>query len=72
MIKENAKKDFGLILEVTLNLLEHINEQIQKANKGIDIKKLNFSLPRSSLITIYKTFIRPHLDYGDIILRTPQ
>ena len=24
-------------------------------------------LPRASLITIYKPFIRPHLDYGDIL-----
>ena len=24
-------------------------------------------LPRTSLITIYKSFARPHLDYGDII-----
>ena len=24
-------------------------------------------LPRYSLITIYKTFLGPHLDYGDVI-----
>ena len=24
------------------------------------------NLPRNSLLTIYKSFIRPHLDYGDI------
>ena len=24
-------------------------------------------LPRSSLLTIYKSYIRPHLDYGEII-----
>ena len=24
-------------------------------------------LPRRSLVTIYKSFVRPHLDYGDII-----
>ena len=27
----------------------------------------NSVLPRSALLTIYKSFIRPHLDYGDII-----
>ena len=26
-----------------------------------------FALPRLPLLTIYKSFIRPHLDYGDII-----
>ena len=24
-------------------------------------------LPRSSLLTIYKSFVRPHLDYGNVI-----
>ena len=24
-------------------------------------------MPRSALLTIYKTFVRPHFDYGDII-----
>ena len=31
------------------------------------MRKLNLLLPRSSLLTVYKCFIRPHLDYGDII-----
>ena len=43
-------------------------EKISKACKGIDvIRKLHYVLPRHSLLTIYKSFIRPHLDYGDII-----
>ena len=29
--------------------------------------KLQNILPRSGLLTVYKSFIRPHLDYGDII-----
>ena len=29
--------------------------------------KLQNVLPRLALLTIYKSFIRPHLDYGDII-----
>ena len=31
------------------------------------IKHLSFHLPRKSLLTIYKSFARPHPDYGDII-----
>ena len=29
--------------------------------------KYQLILPRHFLITIHKTFIRPHLDYGDVI-----
>ena len=32
------------------------------------LQKFQEALPRPSLITIYKAFIRPHLDYGDIVL----
>ena len=32
---------------------------------------MNLSLPRSSLLTIYKLFARSHLDYGDVIYVQP-
>ena len=32
---------------------------------------MNFSLLRSSLLTIYKFFVNPHLDYGDVINDQP-
>ena len=31
------------------------------------LRKLQIFLPRAALITIYKAFIRPHLDYSDIL-----
>ena len=41
---------------------------LSKVNKTIGLLcKLHNILPRSALFTIYKSFIRPHLDYGDII-----
>ena len=36
------------------------------------IKHLSFHLPRKSLLMIYKPFVRPHLDYGDIIYDNPE
>ena len=36
------------------------------------IKKLGNNLPGDALLTIYKSFVRPHLDYGDIIYDQPQ
>ena len=35
------------------------------------MKKLSISFPRDGLLRIYKTFIRPHLDYADIIYDKP-
>ena len=46
---------------------------MSKAMKGIGfIRKPNKALPQHSLITIYKLFVRPHLDYGDIIYDQPK
>ena len=62
------QKHLGVILDEKLNFKEHVDSTISKVNKGISlIKKLSHSLPRKSLVTIYKVFLRPLIDYGDII-----
>ena len=39
-----------------------------KATKSVNIiRKTNLLFLRSSLLTIYKSFVRTHLDYGDVI-----
>ena len=35
------------------------------------MKGLLVNLPQSALLTIYKSFIRPHLEYGDILYDKP-
>ena len=35
------------------------------------MKKLSLTLSRTSLLTIYKIFVRPNLDYADIIYDKP-
>ena len=45
---------------------------MNKAYFGVSkIKRLRDILPRNSLVTIYKSFIRPHLDYGDVTYDQP-
>ena len=61
--RRNTQKHLWLYLDAKLNFSEHMNEKIRKGIIGISvIKKLNVTLPRSSLLTIYKSFTRPHLD----------
>ena len=51
-----------------LNLGEHLKYIANKVNKSIGLlRKLQKLLPRRSLVTIYKSFIRPHIDYGHVI-----
>ena len=58
----------GIHLDQELTFKHHINEKINKANKGIGtIRKLNNILPCHALLTIYRSFVRPDLDYADVI-----
>ena len=57
-----------MLLDVKLNFQEHLKKIYSKVNKTIGLlRKLHNTLPILPLLTIYKSFIRPHLDYGDII-----
>ena len=62
------QKHLGLTLDSKLSFNEHINDKIHQANKGVGLfLKLQTFMPRNSLLTIYKSFIRPLLDYADVI-----
>ena len=57
-----------MFLDSKLDFDEHIKGVFEKTSKSIGlIRKLRNFLPRPSLLQIYKSFVRPHLDYGDII-----
>ena len=63
-----SQKHLGLILDNKLNFNENLKGVLDKISKTIGlIRKCQPILPRFSLLTIYKTFVRPHLDYGDIV-----
>ena len=68
----DSRKHLGLILDCKLNFNGHIESKITKCNKikGL-MKKLYIILSRKNLLTIYKSFVRPNLDYADIIYDKP-
>ena len=57
----------GLHLDSKLFFDSHIEKiQIEVNRTTSLLQKFQQELPRPSLITIYKAFIRPHLHYGDV------
>ena len=55
-------------MKLTVDFKEHIQNVLNKVSKTIGLlSKLQKFLPRPPLITIYKSFIRPHVDYRDVI-----
>ena len=68
VIQSTTHKHLGMILDTKLDFQEHLKDKLSKKSKTIGLlKKLQKILTRPPLLTIYKSFIRPHLDYGDII-----
>ena len=62
------QKTFGIFLDAQLTFEENVKVITTKVNETIGlIRKLQNVLSRPVLITIYKTFVRPHLDYGDVM-----
>ena len=64
----NSQKHLGITLDFKLIFEEHLLNVFKKVNKTIGfLRKLQNLLPITTLITIYKAFFRPHVDYGDFL-----
>ena len=64
----DSQKNLDVVLDNCLSFDDHLKMILNKINKTIGLlHKLHNILRRSVLLTIYKSLIRPHLDYGDII-----
>ena len=58
------QKYLGIMLDSKLDFNIHVDSKTKKCYKIIGIiKRLSISVPRKALLTIYESFIRPHLDY---------
>ena len=69
---DNWQKYLEIYLDKSLNFSYNIKKAMSQAMKGTGIiRKLNEALPEHFLITIYKSFVRTHPDYGDIIYDQP-
>ena len=63
-----SQKHLGIFLDARLTFEEHLKVTTTKVYKTIGLlRKLQKTLPRPVLLTMYKAFVRPHLDYGGII-----
>ena len=70
--KVQEHKHLGVILDTKLSFSAHIKAVISKTRKGIGmLKYLSKYLPRHTLNELYKLYVRPNLDYGDVIYHIP-
>ena len=62
------EKDLGVIMDNNLNFKSHISQKISKANSMIYLIKNCFKFLDADMFkTLYKSLIRPHLEYASPI-----
>ena len=64
----SSDKDLGIFFDSKLCFDNHINYVVNKANSILGLIKRSFTfLDKDSFLCLYKSLIRPHLEYGNII-----
>ena len=67
------RKRLGLVLDSNSNFDMHLKEKISIVNNGIGLLwNLRCSISRKPLLSIYEAFLRPHLDYCDVMYDKPR
>ena len=62
------EKDLGVIFDQHLSFETHIQAAINKANKVLGIIKRTFThMDSDTFLRLYKTMVRPHLEYGNAV-----
>ena len=62
-----------IVLDSKLDFRFYVDQKIKKCNKLVGhIRRFSVNVRRKALLTIYKSFIRTHLDYGNILFDKPK
>ena len=60
----DTEKDLGVIISGDLKVKDNVIHHVKKANKMLGLIKRTFTyLDKDSFLMLYKTYIRPHLEY---------
>ena len=72
VVTVNEHKHLGIILDSKLTFSSHFQSIISKTRQGVGMLRfMSRYLPRKTLDELYKLYVRPHLDYGDVIYHIP-
>jgi len=66
--KLNSINDLGIIFDSNLTFKDHMAQKISKAYSILGIIKRNFiHMDESTFILLYKSMVRPHLEYANSV-----
>ena len=65
MSEVKQEKDLGVIINKDLKFQHHIAESVKKANRKLGLIRRSFScLDKEIFTNLYKSIVRPNLEYG--------
>ena len=65
------EKHLGIIVDNKLKFSQHISSKVKKAHQMLGIIRRSFShLDKDMLLVLYKSLVRPHLEYGSSVWST--
>ena len=65
---QREEKDLGVIFDSKLSFDIHISKIVSKANQMLGVIRRSFSyLDKDVFLKLYKSFVRPHLEYANAI-----
>ena len=68
LVKTQSEKDIGVTFTNNLDFDVHINNIVKKANQVMGLIRRSFShLDKEMFINLYKSLVRPHLEYANVI-----
>ena len=68
VVLKHEQKHLGMILDSELNFHNHAKEKVVSARKATGVVRfMSKYVTREVLDQMHKLYVRPHLDYGDII-----
>ncbi len=66
--KVEKEKDLGVIFQENMNFNMHINDKVKKANRNVGLIFKTFTFMNIKMfLTLYKSIVRPHLEYASVI-----
>ena len=65
---EDSECDLGILFKKNLKFDEHIDKVVNKVNRISGLVRRKFThIDKSTFLTLYKSLVRSHLDYGNLI-----
>ena len=62
------EKDLGVIFDKKLNFSQHVSTKVKLANRNLGIISKTFTfMDPEMFLTLYKSLVRPHLEYVSVI-----